>query len=70
MTEPAALALHLARMAVGRVLFVLAMPCPVRWWATRGGWLRWALPMMGYYAHHVGQWWQRPMRCGEVRRSA
>ena len=52
---------HLARMAIGWLLFwCVARAMPVAWWYTPTGLFWWAVPHFGYYAYrpHDLAWWR------------
>lgn len=49
---------HLLTYLVGSALFRLAMLLPGRLWMFEGSPLWWAVPLVGYYAHHAGPWWR------------
>ena len=53
---------HIAMMIAGAVLTRAFLPwAPTSWWMPRGrGWMRWTLPIMGYYGWHPAElkWWE------------
>ena len=51
---------HLLAYDAGLLLFRLAMLLPGRLWMFEGAPLWWAVPLVSYYAHHVGPWWRAP----------
>jgi len=41
---------HYRMLTTGWMLYHTIRHVPTRWWMP-GGWLQWALPLMGYYAY-------------------